>query len=100
MLLIKHEKYNTHVKREVEFSSQEISMTKKVPNQQSVEIRPIPFHNHDLINYQIENTGKSLVALQPTSLLHSVVYPISESNPPTPFNLLILFKFKKVMGDE
>ena len=48
-------------------------MMKKGPNQQFVDIRPIPFQNYDPINAQIENTGKSLVLLQPISPLHYVV---------------------------
>ena len=45
-------------------------MMEKVPKRKSVEIQPIPFHNEDLINDQLENTGKFLVALKPTSSLH------------------------------
>ena len=32
-------------------------MADKIKNQKSIEIRPIPFHNDDTINSQIENTG-------------------------------------------
>ena len=53
---------------------------------------PIHFKNNDPINAQLENTGKILVALQPTYPLNFVVYPISEANSSTPFNLLIHFK--------
>ena len=28
------------------------------PKQKSVDIRPMPFHNDDPINYQTENTGE------------------------------------------
>ena len=52
-------KYNTHVKIEVELSPPKISMMEKWTNQQYVEIRPIPFHNDDPINAQLENTGKN-----------------------------------------
>ena len=51
----------------------------KGPKQHSVDIQPIPFNNYDPINAQLDNTGKHLVALQPTYPLHSVVYPISEA---------------------
>ena len=64
-------------------------MLEKETKQQSVEIWPIPFHNYDPINAQLENTGKLLFALQHTSPLHSVVYSISEANPSTSFNLMI-----------
>ena len=64
----------------------------KVPNQKSVDIRPIPFHNNDPINNQLENTGDILVALQPKYPLHSVVYPISESKSSTTFKSLIRLK--------
>ena len=67
-------------------------MIEKVPKQQSVHIRPIPFHNDDPVNAYIENTGKSLVALQHTHPLHSAVYPISEENSSTPFKMLVQFK--------
>ena len=65
-----------HVQREVELSSPELSIMEKVPNQQYVEIRPIPFHNENPINYQLDNTGNVLVVLQPTSPWHHIVYPI------------------------
>ena len=48
-------------------------MMKKHPKQQSVEIWPIQFMKYDPINAQIKNTGKIVVALQPTTPLHSVV---------------------------
>ena len=91
---------NTHIQIEGELYSPEISMVDKAPRKKSVEIRTINFHDDDLMNYRIENTGKLLVASQPTPPLYSVVYPISEANPSTPFNLLIRFKQKKVMGIE
>ena len=40
-------------------------MMKKVPNQQSGDIRPITFQNDDPIDDQIDNTGKSSYALKP-----------------------------------
>ena len=80
---------STHVKIEVQLSSPELSMIEKGPKQKYVDIRPIPFHNDDLINYHLDNTGKNVVALQPTSRIYYVVYPILESNPSTPFNLLV-----------
>ena len=52
-------------------------MIERVPNQQSVEIWPTPFKNYDPINYQLESTGKKLVALRLTPPLDSVVYKIS-----------------------
>ena len=55
-------------------------MTEKGTNQQYFEIQNIPFQNDDPINDQLDNTGKFLVALEPTSPLHSFVYPISEAN--------------------
>ena len=64
----------------------------KGPKQQYVDIRPIPFQNEYYINNQLENTGMFLVVSQPTSQLYSVVYPISEANSSTKFNLLIRFK--------
>ena len=67
-------------------------MMEKGPNHISVEILPIPFHNYDPINVQPDNTGKISVALQHTSPLHYVVYPISEAKLSTPFNLLIRLK--------
>ena len=52
----------------------------KVPKQKSVnirphyvEIQPIPFQNDDPINDQLEDTGKSLVVLQPIFSFHYVV---------------------------
>ena len=51
-------------------------MMYKGPKQKYFEIPPIPFHNYDPINAQLNNTDKILVALQRTSLLHYVVYPI------------------------
>ena len=61
-------------------------MVEKRQKQQYVDIQPVPFQNDDPIKSQIENTGKCLVALQPTSSLHFVVYPISEANPSNPFH--------------
>ena len=58
------------------------------------------FQNYDPINDQIENIGNVLVALQPPPQLHSVVYPISEAKPPTPFNWLIRFNQRQVMVNE
>ena len=60
-------------------------MMMKGPNQQSVEIFPLPFHNDHRINDQLDNTGKILCALQPTSQLNSVVYLILEANSSIPF---------------
>ena len=59
MILIHHEKYitrkakgkyntkkyNTHVKREAELSSPELSMIEKGPKKKAVDIHPIPFQN-------------------------------------------------------
>ena len=86
------QKYNTHVQREVELSSPEFSIMEKGPNQQYVDIRPITFHNDDHMNVQIEKTDKHLASLQPKSLLHSIVYLISEAKSSTPFHLLIRLK--------
>ena len=61
----------------------------KGPKQQSVEIWPKTFHNDDPLNDQLHNTGKSLVTLQPTYPLYSVVYTISEATSSTLFNLLV-----------
>ena len=36
-------------------------MMEKVSKQKYVEIWPIPFHNDDPINDQLDNTGKTLV---------------------------------------
>ena len=63
-------------------------MKEKVLNQLSDEIRPITFQNNDPINYQLEKKN-ILVALQTTPPLHYVVYPMSEANSSTHFNLLI-----------
>ena len=52
-------------------------MMEKWPKQQSVDIKPITFQNDDPREDQLENTGKRLVALQPKSPLHSIVYPVS-----------------------
>ena len=57
-----------------------------------VDIRPIPFENDDSINAQLDNTGKSLVALQTKYSLHYVVYLISEAKSSTTFNLLMSLK--------
>ena len=70
----------------------ELSMMEKVPKQKSVKICPIPYHKDDPINSQLDNTRKILVAQQPKSLLCYVVFPISEVNSSTPFNLLIRLK--------
>ena len=51
----------------------------KGPKQQYVEIWPITFHNDDTFNAQLKNTGKIVVALQPTSHLYFVVKPIPEA---------------------
>ena len=88
---IQHEKYNTHIQRDLELSSPELSTTEKGPKQQYVDIRPLPFQNDDPINAHIDKTGKSLVALQPKSPLHSVVSLISGANSLITFNLLICF---------
>ena len=69
----KQEKFNTHIQREVELSSPEISMTEKGPNELYFQINPTPFQNDYPISAQLEKTSKILVVLQP----HSVVYPIS-----------------------
>ena len=45
----------------------------KGPKQQSVDIWPITFHKDNPIYAHLDNTGKSLFALHPTSPLHSVV---------------------------
>ena len=47
-------------------------MMEKGPKK-SVEIKHIPFQNDDPINAQLDNRGKSLVALKPTSPLYYVV---------------------------
>ena len=64
-------------------------MMEKEPNQKYFDIRPVPFHNDDPIHSQLENTGKIVVELQPTSLLYYSVYPILEANSSNPFNSLI-----------
>ena len=92
VLLIQYVKYNSHLQREVELSLPEISMMEKGTKKQSVKICPTPFQNDDPINYQLENTGKISVALQPKYPLNSVVYPISEANSSTSFNLLMRFR--------
>ena len=86
---IQHKKYNIHVQIEVELSSPKISIMDKVPKQKFVEIRSTPFQNDDPTRAQLDNTGKSVVALQPKSPLHYVVYAIIEANSSTTFNLLI-----------
>ena len=60
--------------------------------QQFDEIWPINFLNDDVINAQLVNKGKSLVALKSKYPLNSVVYPISEVNSSNPLNELICFK--------
>ena len=67
-------------------------MTEKGTEQQSIGIMPIPYHNDNPLNSQLEKTGIILVALQPKYPLHSVVYLISEAKSSTSFNLLIIFK--------
>ena len=52
-------------------------MMEKQSKQQSIVIRPVNFQNDDPIIDQINNIGKCLVALQPKSSLHSIVYPVS-----------------------
>ena len=76
----KTQKYNKHVKRKAEWSSQEPSIIEKIPKQKFVEIWPVQFHNDNPINYQLDNTGNVLVVLQLTSPLNPVAYPISEAN--------------------
>ena len=48
-------------------------MMEKGPKQQYNEIRPITFQNNDSMNAQINNTGKIVAALQPTSQLYYVL---------------------------
>ena len=67
-------------------------MMDKVPKKKSFEICNIAFHNDDPINAHLDNTGKTLVVLQPKSPLHYVVRPISESKSSTQSNLLMFFK--------
>ena len=67
-------------------------MTDKEPKKQYVEIWRVPFHSDDTISAQLDNTGKSIVILQPTYPLHYILYPISEVNSSTKYNLLIRFK--------
>ena len=57
-------------------SSPELSKMDKVPKGEYFEIWPIPFQNYDTINAHLDNTAKISVALQTTSPLYSVVYPI------------------------
>ena len=68
---------STYVRRGVKVYSSEISMMEEGPTQQSVEIRPIPFHiifiTGDPINSHFYNTGKNLVALQLKSLLYWLI---------------------------
>ena len=66
-------KYNTHVQREVELYSPELSMTEKLPKKKSVDIWPTPFQNDDPIYAQLDNTGNVLVELQPKPQLNSIV---------------------------
>ena len=70
-------------------------MMEKRTKQQSVEIWPVLFHKYDPKNTLLGNTGNILVVLQPTSTLHSVLYPISKSNSLSPFNLLMILKQNK-----
>ena len=48
-------------------------MMEKLPRNNSVEIHPIPFQKNIILNDQLDNTGKSLVELQPKLPLHYVV---------------------------
>ena len=50
-------------------------MMDKRPKQKSVDKWTIPFHKNDLINAQLNNTGKNLVALQLKYPLHYFVEP-------------------------
>ena len=52
------QKYNTHVQRQVELSSPELSMMEKGSKQKSVHIWPITFQNYDPINSHPKNTVK------------------------------------------
>ena len=63
-----------------------------------MDMWPIPFHNDDPINAQLDNTGKIIVALQPTPPLHSFVYPISEEKSSAQSNLLMIFKWNMWWG--
>ena len=92
---IQHKKYNKHVQREVELSSQELSMMEKGPKQQSIKIWPIPCQTDDNINSQTDTTGKVLSVLKPKSPLHYPIYPIAEAKSSTPFNFLIRLKQKR-----
>ena len=73
-------------------------MMERIPKQQSVEIRPIPFQNIDFINYHLNSKGEIVVALQPKSPLNYVVYPISEEKSSILFNLLIHVKQNRRWG--
>ena len=55
---IQHKHYNTHVKKDIELSPKELLMTEKELNQQTVDIRTIPFQNDDPINDQLKNNVK------------------------------------------
>ena len=55
-------------------------MMEKGPKKQYIEIWPTLFHNDDLMDSQIDNTGKCLVALQPSYPLHYILHPILEEN--------------------
>ena len=68
--------------------------------QQYVDIIPIPFQNDDPINVQLENTGKTLVALQPKSLLYYVVYSISKGKLINSILVVDTLEVKKVIGNE
>ena len=70
---IQNKKYKTHVQREVELYSPELSMTEKLPKKKSVDIWPTPFQNDDPIYAQLDNTGNVLVELQPKPQLNSIV---------------------------
>ena len=49
-----------------------ISMMEKLPKQQSVDIRTIPFHNDDPMNFQLENTGKFYLHYKPNH--HYIIF--------------------------
>ena len=64
-------------------------MMEKLPNKKSVEIQTLTPQNDDPIYAQLDNTGKNVSSLQPKYLLYYDVYPISDANLSTPFNLLV-----------
>ena len=67
-------------------------MMEKGPKQPYIDIIHIHFQNDNHINDLLDNKGKHLVALEPNTKLHSVVYLVSEANSSTPLNLLIQLK--------